>query len=158
VNLGWRHLKGQGVNRDDALAATRLFDVAEQGDVQALHNLGYMYAAGRGVEQNQEKATDWYRKAAEQDHALALINLGSMYLKGRGVPRDEAQAAALFQKAAAQGDERAKNNLALVDRAQSLTFMQLSLKTALVAAVVAFAILIVYSIVRDRTRPQVPAP
>jgi TPR repeat protein len=80
-----------------------------------------------------------------------------MYLNGRGVPRDEVQAAALFQKAADQGDERAKNNLALLEEMRSLTQKQSTLQIVLVAAVVAFALLIAFSIVRERARLALPA-
>jgi len=55
-NLGLLYKKGDGVARDDALAATWLRLAAKQGLAFAQNHLGAMYYNGRGVEQDDHEA------------------------------------------------------------------------------------------------------
>ncbi|EGV34099.1 Sel1 domain protein repeat-containing protein [Thiorhodococcus drewsii AZ1] len=111
-NLGVKYRDGQGVQRDDSIAAALFRKAAEQGDADAQFNLGLFYADGQGVPRNDAKAVAWYRKAASQGLAVAQSNLGFMYEHGRGVPRSLREAAAWYGKAAAQGNSIARRNLA----------------------------------------------
>ncbi|MCS4504314.1 Secretory immunoglobulin A-binding protein EsiB [wastewater metagenome] len=62
--LAFLYATGQGVARDDALAAGWFQVAAEQGHVAAQHNLGVMYAEGRGVELDEQAAVRWFYRAA----------------------------------------------------------------------------------------------
>ena len=90
--LGVMYASGQGVSRDEAMAAQWYRLAAEQGDTRAQHNLGLMYMNGRGVAKDDAEAVRWYRQAAEQGVAESQNNLAVMYATGRGVPRDDAEA------------------------------------------------------------------
>lgn len=101
-NLGLMYYNGQGVPRDDQLAAAWFRKAADQGHAVAQYNLGLMYAIGQGVPQDYKQAAAWYRKAADQGDAAAQSSLGDMYWGGEGVPQDYRQAVAWFRKAADQ--------------------------------------------------------
>jgi hypothetical protein len=101
------YANGQGVCRDDVVAAAWYRCAAEQGDASAQNNLGVMYANGQGVPQDDAQAVHWYRLAAEQGHALAQYNLGGMYNSGRGVARDTVRSYMWMLLAADAGDPAA---------------------------------------------------
>jgi hypothetical protein len=101
------YANGQGVCRDDIMAAAWYRLAADQGDASAQNNLGIMYANGQGVPQDDEQAVHWYRLAAEQGHALAQYNLGGMYNSGRGVARDTVRSYMWMLLAADAGDPAA---------------------------------------------------
>ena len=90
--LGRAYAIGEGVSRDDALAAEWYRKAAEQGNSRAQFRLGFMYDVGDGVPEDNEQAVEWYRKAAEQGLAKAQLMLGVMYKTGEGVPKDLVQA------------------------------------------------------------------
>ncbi len=71
---------------DDAKAATRVRDVAEQGNSGAQFVLGEFYSFGVSVKLDHTEALKWYRKAAEQGDVAAQNKLASAY--------DQAKAAA----------------------------------------------------------------
>ncbi|WPL17909.1 Serine/threonine-protein kinase PrkC [Thiorhodovibrio winogradskyi] len=111
--LGMRYATGDGVEQDDAQAATLFREAADQGDAMAQFNLGNMYRNGRGVPQDNSQAVAWYRRAAEQGHADAQFLLGAAYSTGQSVPQDDSQAVAWFHRAAEQGHADAQLTLGL---------------------------------------------
>lgn len=111
-HAGLIYANGQGVTKDDKLAACWIDKAAKQGHREAQTKLGFMYATGKGVEKNYSSAIYWCYKAAEQGDAIAQYNLGLMYAKGQGVAKDNNIAASWYSKAAAQGDARAQYYLA----------------------------------------------
>lgn len=62
--LGFFYATGQGVARNEEMAAQWFLAAAEQGHAAAQHNLAVMYAEGRGIEQNDEQAVYWFYQAA----------------------------------------------------------------------------------------------
>lgn len=94
---------GNGVNRDDRLAAEWFEKAANDGDPFAQVQMGYLYETGRGVPQDQARAISWYRRAADGGLREAKVDLGVAYLEGIGVPQDEDAALELFTSAAKQG-------------------------------------------------------
>ena len=58
--------KGQGVAKDNNLAASWYSKAAAQGDAHAQFNLAGMYANGQGVAKDNREAAFWYAKAAQQ--------------------------------------------------------------------------------------------
>ena len=57
---------GEGVPRNQVLAANTYCMSARLGDAQAQYNLGWMYANGRGVERSDALAAFFFNAAAEQ--------------------------------------------------------------------------------------------
>ena len=102
--LGNMYAGGQGVPKDDAVAAMWFRKAAEQGNANAQVILGNCYLAGQGVPKDDAMAVMWYRKAAELGFARAQVILGNCYSTGQVVPRDDTLAFMWFRKAAEQGD------------------------------------------------------
>lgn len=67
--LAYEH--GEGVPRDQAMAATLYCRSARLGDAQAQYNLGWMHANGRGVERSDAAAAFFFHAAAEQGLEVA---------------------------------------------------------------------------------------
>lgn len=109
--LGRMFEHGNGVAKNDQLAAAWYRKAAEQGHADAQASLGVLYALGRGGAKNDPYAVYWFRKAADQGLAKAQYDLGYMYSQGRGIPKDDQQVIELYRKAAAQGIVRAQYNL-----------------------------------------------
>ena len=61
VKLAQAYQEGNGVSRNDGLAAQWYRKAAEQGNPVAQNCLGNMYRIGTGVEKNNEAALNWYR-------------------------------------------------------------------------------------------------
>jgi TPR repeat protein len=101
--LGMSYMKGQGVEKDLAIAFDWFRKAAEQDDAIAQYYLGMMYLDGNGVKRDEEAAADWLHKSAEQGNALAQYQLGEMYLKGKGVEQKDYMAAHWLRKAGQQG-------------------------------------------------------
>lgn len=103
----------------DSLSADELISLANNGDIEAMHNLGMAYEFGEdeeflgvlGIEKDFEEAVKWYRKAAEQGYASAQKDLGDCYYFGQGVDVDNVEAVKWYRKAAEQGDQFAQHSL-----------------------------------------------
>jgi TPR repeat protein len=91
--------------------ATRIWESAKQGNVDAQFNLGAMYEDGKGVSQDYKTAVKWYTLAAQQGHADAQFNLGWIYSEGLGVPQDDKAAVKWYTRAAEQGDSKSQYRL-----------------------------------------------
>lgn len=64
--VGSLYAYGQGVERDDAVAARWFQRAAEAGSAQAQYNLAILYENGWGVSKDLQQARHWYRTAADQ--------------------------------------------------------------------------------------------
>ncbi len=109
LQLGIAYLKGQGVERDPAIAMRWIERSAEQQLAEAQYTLGAMHHAGRGALQSFPLAFKWFELAAQQNHAEAQYSLGIMYRNGQGVAVDKSKAYIWFNLASAQGHERARD-------------------------------------------------
>lgn len=99
---------------------TRMYRLAEEGDLDALMSLGYMSLYGlKGVEVNYKKAFEYYDLAAQSGDDIAINNLGSLYYSGVGVRKDIDKAAELFAQASDLGNTEATLNLAVIFLTQS---------------------------------------
>jgi TPR repeat protein len=105
--LGRAYQDGNGVPRNEELAAKWYRRAADQGNAAAQNNLGIMYRSGSGVEKSKEEAVRWYRKAVRQDYASAMFNLGTAYYNGDGVPSDTFRAYDWFLLAQEAGSSSA---------------------------------------------------
>ena len=101
--IGYMYYAGDGIQRNDAMAAAWLKKAADQGLAQAQMMMGVLYSNGRGVPQSFVLAAQWYTKAAEQQYAQAQYYLAYLYVVGQGVPADENEASNWFLRAAENG-------------------------------------------------------
>ncbi len=98
--LGWMHMAGIGVARDDTAAARWLQPSAAAGHTAAQNNLGLLYATGNGVAHSHGRAEAWFRAAASQGSAEAARNLHVL------IHGDEAAPAVPVRPAATAPDPR----------------------------------------------------
>jgi TPR repeat protein len=92
--LGRARLLGDGIERDDRLAASYLTQACEIGDPAACSDLAVLYALGRGFAQSDERASALARRACEQGAAIACSNQGALLAEGVGeAPRKGVSAA-----------------------------------------------------------------
>ena len=71
------HEHGEGVPKDQQLAAKLYCEAARSGDPEAQFGLGWMYANGRGVGRDDRIAAGLFALAAERGHEHAQRMLGS---------------------------------------------------------------------------------
>jgi len=74
--LAYEH--GEGLPKDQRVAAAIYCDAARAGSGEAAYRLGWMYANGRGVAHDDATATALFRLAAEHGHAYARQMLERM--------------------------------------------------------------------------------
>ncbi|MBQ3811098.1 MAG: sel1 repeat family protein, partial [Kiritimatiellae bacterium] len=98
--VGNCYLHGNGVERNDALAAEWYLKSAEQGYARGEYKLGVSFLRGDGVETNLVAAFEWMKKSADHDYPLAWFALGTFYEEGTGVEKDGAEALRWYRKAA----------------------------------------------------------
>ncbi len=109
--FGQRLHRGDGLPKDDKLAALWVHKAAEQGLAVAQNDYATMLLNGWGAERNLDEAFKWFAKGADQDDPWAMNNLGGMYEQGWGTPQDKDKAIDQYQRAAAKGNEGARKNL-----------------------------------------------
>jgi TPR repeat protein len=74
-NMGFMYQRGQGVEKNEELAADLYRKAAEDGLVSAMFNLGRCYASGIGVSKDFAQAIVWLEKAAENGHVGAAFEV-----------------------------------------------------------------------------------
>lgn len=112
--LGLKYLDGNGVARDDALAARWLQVGAAQGEPLAQYKLATLYRHGQGVAKDLDAALRWYESAAMQGNREAMHDLAMAYAEGWGTEADPKEAARWFARAASFGFVNSQFNLAVV--------------------------------------------
>jgi uncharacterized protein len=89
----------------------KIFQSAQQRNIEAQFNIANMYREGNGVAKNYAEAFKWYKKAAEQGFMFAQYELGNLYEHGQGVTKSYTKALKLYQQSANQGCILAKKKL-----------------------------------------------
>lgn len=142
-NLGLRYERGEGISRNDTMAAQWFERAAEAGDTDAQRLLAFAYLHGIGVPRNESEGIRRLRIAAEWGDAVARRQLGFRYVTGASVPKDEVEGVHWFQLAAEQGDDMAQYNLAYafshgsgveMDQARAIHWLTLAAQQGLSAA------------------------
>jgi TPR repeat protein len=112
--LGFMYVRGEGVQRDDAVAFHWFTLAAEAGRPEAQSELGRMYRDGVGVTADGKAALLWFRRAAEQGKTDACNSVGELYhLGSSGIPVDHTAALEWFFRAAERGSAEAMYNIGL---------------------------------------------
>ena len=99
--------RGLGAPEQPGKVFALFSDLAERGEVKALHNLGLCYEHGIGVPADFPKAVDLYRRAADRGNLLSIYRLGALSAQDRIVPRDDIEGLSSLLRAAARatGDD-----------------------------------------------------
>ena len=74
--LAYEH--GEGVPKDQLVAAALYCDAARTGNAEAAFRMGWMYANGRGVAHDDGTAAALFRLASDKGHAYAATTLQRM--------------------------------------------------------------------------------
>lgn len=105
--IGSLYEKGQGVDKDLALARTHYLAAAEKGNAKAMHNLAVLYAEGIDGRRDYKTASRWFQRAAERGIADSQYNLAVLLMRGIGIDQSHQEAYKWFALAAIQGDREA---------------------------------------------------
>jgi len=100
-------LNGDGVPKDQHLAAELIFQAASDGYADAQFLMGALHQQGIGVAADVPEAVNWYLLAAGQGHRVAQFNLGYAYETGEGIKKSLDRAIHWYRQAAKNGDEDA---------------------------------------------------
>lgn len=111
-NLGVCYLRGDGVERDAALARQWLQRAADTGLAPAQAALGYMHLRADGVAYDPAAAALLFAQAAGQGYAEGLYKHAEALATGLGCNADAAAARAEFTRAAEAGHPVAQCQLA----------------------------------------------
>lgn len=107
LQIGSQYSRGEGVPRDDRLAAQWYRKAAEQGYAIAQNNLAESYEQGRGVPEDWAESLGWAKRSADQGSPYGMFLVGRAYQFGIGVPQSREEAIRWFDRAAAKGDNQA---------------------------------------------------
>jgi localization factor PodJL len=108
------YLEGNGVARDETLAAQWLMRAAAHGEPVAQYRLGTLYQDGRGLRADPVAAFNWYEAAALQGNRKAMHSLAVAYAEGWGTPKNFNEAARWFERAADFGFTNSQFNLGVL--------------------------------------------
>ena len=98
------YAQGLGGPPQPEKAFALLSDLADRGEIGALHNLGACYEYGVGVSVDYSKAAALYRRAAEHGSLLSIYARGTLSASDRLVPRDDIEGLSLLLRAAERTD------------------------------------------------------
>jgi len=125
--LGIAYQDGNGVKRDDKMAAYWFKLAAAQGHRAAQYALGGMYEEGEGgLPRDKREATRLYLASAKQDFDKAELVVGVGYLTGDGLPNDRRQAIFWLQKCAGQAQLAKDLLIILADRSAPASFANMA--------------------------------
>ena len=111
---GWDEAADAEKDGDYAKVFSEYRQLANRGDIHAIHNMGVMYYNGFGIYRDYGEALQCFLIAAEYGIADAQNNVGSMYAHGLGVGQDLVKARMWFDIAAANGEKSAIDNRTII--------------------------------------------
>jgi TPR repeat protein len=102
-SLAQMYAKGEGVTKDDVVAAQWYSKAADLGHVEAKFELGRSYNGGRGVEKDTCRGLYYIQNAAELGNVDAQWMTGAMYMRGSCGQSDPARGLQWLELADANG-------------------------------------------------------
>ena len=90
--LAMKHIYGDGVPEDNALAVKLLTEAREMGHVEATYNLGICYHYGYGTAVDLARAFDLYLESANGGYSKGMELVGRFFNRGIYVEQDRKQA------------------------------------------------------------------
>ena len=85
TDLGWRYIRGDGVERDETEAIKWLSKAAEQGHPSAQVLLSLCYSNGKGISKDPAKAQEWWYKSLDPTLATTIAAGGAAIAAGAAV-------------------------------------------------------------------------
>ncbi len=79
--LGLQYLEGDGVKKNEKLAASLFQKAADQGHTPAMKKLAWCYLYGRGVGQNLSKGLEISQKAEGTEFKVDMNKFGALVRK-----------------------------------------------------------------------------
>jgi TPR repeat protein len=115
IELGFMYLKGQGVEKNPAMALMYFIKAeAENGCPLLADRIGAMYKYGNGVDVDHATALVYFRKSDKAGLPAAANRIARMYEQGHGVPQNPAMALEWYHKADKAGWPAAARNIGLL--------------------------------------------
>jgi hypothetical protein len=105
LRLAYIYAQGLGAAAQPQKAFALFSELAERGEIKAIHQLGLCYEFGDGVRVDFAKAAECYGHAAEQGLLNSIYALGTLSAKDRLDPRNDVQGLALLLIAAARATD-----------------------------------------------------
>lgn len=105
--LAMKHIYGDGVEEDNALALKLLTQAHDLGHAEATYNLGICYHYGHGTAVDLEKAFGLYLESAQGGYGKGIELVGRFYNRGISVEKDRAQAEVWLRRAMDSDDPQA---------------------------------------------------
>lgn len=102
--LAMKHIYGDGVAEDNALAVKLLAQAHDMGHVEATYNLGICYHYGYGTGEDLAKAYELYLESAKGGYGKGMELVGRFYNRGLYVRKDRIQAEYWLKKAMESAD------------------------------------------------------
>ncbi len=102
-NLGLCYERGDGRERNMAVAAGLYRYAAENGNISACYRLGICYEYGIGTEKDEHLAFELFTRSAKGCDGRASLALGQCYEFGKGTGTDKRQAYLCYLSAASMG-------------------------------------------------------
>ena len=139
--LGCCYYNDEGVVRNYAKAVKWFLQAAQQNETDAQYALGICNYHGRGVPQQFETAASWFLRAAQLGHPDAQYYAGFCYLNGHGFKKNVGLASMWLMKSAQQGNNKAKEQLNIVNkrrRKQNIIVIVILILTALIGFIMGF--------------------
>lgn len=78
-NLAIMHMRGQGCQKNNAIAKDWFTKAAEHNHLQALNSLAIFYEKGMHGEVDSAKALEYYKRAADLGNVEAQLKTGMLY-------------------------------------------------------------------------------
>lgn len=110
---GFRHLHGNGTDRDSGHAVQAFANAAKHGSVDGMYWLGMCYYNGWGTIVDKQNALSAFANAADSSCIKATLMVAYMVRNGIGTPANIQRAFALYEKAATTGNNQARICLAV---------------------------------------------
>lgn len=98
---------------EDRLEVEMLWEMAKDGDTDAMCRLAYYYGKGeKGLPESESQYYYWVKRAADAGNVRGMAQAGSCLVHGSGVKKDEMKGAVLLGMAAQGGSDGASYLLA----------------------------------------------
>jgi TPR repeat protein len=109
--LGYMHLHGMGVAKDDAKTFELYLKAAQLGEPAGMARVGELYLYGWGVDRNAEEAIQWLRQAVKKGDPYGTALLGFTLLGREGDKEANREGLRILVEAAESGNADAADKL-----------------------------------------------
>ncbi len=99
ANLGFRHLRGDGLPKDAKQALTLFMRACDGGDAIGCTSAGDIHFSGEAVTRNLPKAAALYQRGCDGGDGEGCVALALSHGKGEGVAKDDARTALYADRA-----------------------------------------------------------